>query len=112
MYDPAGYWTLALAEGGYVALSKAVGTLNLWNPLGWFILGTTSVVTVMVVGEEIYDAVMTASNSDVDPYARPGQKKQGRERKNKARQNKDWKPRSTPKPPKKHTPGRGHRKFK
>ena len=50
--------------------------------------------------------------NEADPYARPGQKKQGRERKNKARQSKDWKPRSTPKPLKKHTPGRDHRKYK
>ena len=49
--------------------------------------------------------------NDSDPYARPGQKKQGRERKNKARKKDNWKPRSKPKVPKKHTPGRDHRKW-
>ncbi|MFA9464486.1 MAG: hypothetical protein ACERKN_09370 [Velocimicrobium sp.] len=46
-----------------------------------------------------------------DPYARESQKKQGRERKNKAREKDNWKPKSNPKPPKKHTPGREHRKY-
>ena len=48
-----------------------------------------------------------------DPYARSGQKNQGRELKNKARlrfSNK-VKFRGGRKPPKKHTPGRGHRKY-
>ncbi|MBQ3553026.1 MAG: RHS repeat-associated core domain-containing protein, partial [Clostridia bacterium] len=48
---------------------------------------------------------------DPDPYARPDQKKQGRERKNKARLDPKWKPRSQPRPPKKHTPSRSHRKY-
>ena len=54
---------------------------------------------------------ISKSKSESDPYARPGQKKQGRERKNKARQHDNWKPRSKPKVPKKHTPGRDHRKW-
>lgn len=51
------------------------------------------------------------AKNDPDPYARPGQKKQGRERKNKARKKDNWKPRSKPKVPKKHTPGRDHQKW-
>lgn len=48
-----------------------------------------------------------------DPYARPNQKKQGRELKNKARARFTTKSkfRSGLKPPKHHTPGRGHRKY-
>ena len=49
-----------------------------------------------------------------DPYARPNQKKQGRERKAKARKGPSWEPRSGKRrisPPKKHTPGRDHRHF-
>lgn len=112
MFDPDGYVTLALAGGGYLAAAGTLGTANIWNPVGWVVLGTVTVVAVVAVGIEVYDSVKTSSSSEADPYARPGQKKQGRERKNKARKHKDWKPRSNPKPPKKHTPGRGHRKFK
>ena len=111
MYDPDGYWALAIAGGGYIAATATFGTANIWNPIGWVVLGAVA-VTAVVVGVNIYESVKTASSSESDPYARPGQKKQGRERKNKARRNKDWKPRSAPKPPKKHTPGREHRKYK
>lgn len=51
-----------------------------------------------------------SGNSNPDPFARPGQKKQGRELKNKARgkfKNK-CKYRDGRKPPNKHTPGRDH----
>lgn len=50
-----------------------------------------------------------------DPYARPGQKKQGRELKNKARTKANFKQRNGkrrgPQPLKHHTPGRDHRKY-
>ena len=112
MYDPNGYCTIALAGGGYLATAGTAGVVNVWNPVGWVILGTLAVTTVVIVGFEIYDSIKSASkSSEADPYARPGQKKQGRERKNKARKNDNWKPRSNPKPPKKHTPGREHRKY-
>ena len=112
MYDPGGYWTLALAGGGYLATAGTFGATNIWNPVGWVVLGTVVVATVVVVGINVYEPVKSSSSNEADPYARPGQKKQGRERKNKARQRKDWNPRSNPKPPKKHTPGRDHRKYK
>ena len=110
--DPDGYWTLALAGGGYLATAGTVGATNAWNPVGWVILGTVVVTTAVVVGVKVYKSAKSTSSNKADPYARPGQKKQGRERKNKARKNKNWKERSKPKPPKKHTPGRDHRKFK
>lgn len=50
-----------------------------------------------------------------DPYARPNQKKQGRERKEKKKSDgKKWRgnPNKRIQPPKKHTPGRDHRKYK
>lgn len=50
------------------------------------------------------------NKEDPDPYGRAGQKKQGRERKNKARQHDNWKPKSKPRPLKKHKPARDHRK--
>ena len=112
MYDPDGYWVLALAGVGYLATAGTVGISNIWNPVGWVILGVAVVATAVVVGIDIYDSVKTSSGNNPDPYARSGQKKQGRERKNKARKSDNWKPKSNPKPPKKHTPGREHRKYK
>ena len=58
-----------------------------------------------------YDKTDEANNPD--PYARPEQKKQGRERKVKARKKDGWQDRSCKRrisPPKSHTPGRDHRK--
>ena len=53
---------------------------------------------------------------DPNPYKRPGEKKQNRENRHKGRQKDDWEPRNNrrsgkPAKPKKHTPGREHRKF-
>ncbi len=48
MYDPDGYWTLALAGGGYLATAGTLGASNIWNPVGWVILGTVAVVAVGV----------------------------------------------------------------
>ncbi len=59
-------------------------------------------------------AVSLAKVANPDPYARPGQKNQGRENKNKSRRDNDWRSRSNkrrPSQPKKHTPGRNHRKY-
>ena len=108
-FDPDGYWALAIT-GGYLVTAGSVGVTNAWNPIGWIVLGTVAITATIIVGVAIYNSVK--SSSDPDPYARPGQKKQGRERKSKARKNKKWKSRTTPKAPKKHTPGRGHRKYK
>ena len=59
--------------------------------------------------------LLNAKNQDPDPFRRPGQKKQGRERKTKARKNPDWVQRNGkrggPKPLPKHTPGKAHRKY-
>ena len=54
--------------------------------------------------------------SDPDPYARPNQKKQGRENKNKNRKKRNFTSRNNrrdgkPAPPKRHTPGHDHQKF-
>lgn len=52
-------------------------------------------------------------SSFINPFARPNQKKQGRELKNKARERFDRKSkyRRGRKPLKKHTPGRGDKKY-
>lgn len=104
-----------IAGYGYITSSFAYGAANFWNPSGWVVLSVSiaavAIPTVIYVAKS-YTATKSKSKSNPDPYARPGQKKQGRERKNKSRQSDNWKPRSNPKPPKKHTPGRDHRKFK
>lgn len=81
-----------------MATAGTIGVANAWNPVGWVIVGIVAIATVTMVGVIVYTS--TVRKNEPDPYARPGQKKQGRERKNKARKNKNWKPRSTPKPPK------------
>ena len=50
---------------------------------------------------------------DPDPFARPGQKKQGRERKEKKKGADNWNPNPNkrPKPLPHHTPGRDHQKY-
>ncbi|MBR5947261.1 MAG: hypothetical protein IKZ82_01270 [Clostridia bacterium] len=74
----------------------------------------TVVVESVETVQTIWDSIVLSKtkNPDPDPNARPGQKKQGRELKNKARKSPKWTPRKpTPKPPKHHTPGRDHRKY-
>ena len=100
------------ATAGVLTWGVYVGTSNVWNPVGWVILGTIVVTAIVVVGINIHNSKKRAPKNNPDPYSRPGQKKQGRERKNKARRDDNWVPRSKPKPQKKHTPGRGHRKYK
>ena len=58
--------------------------------------------------------VSFSKNYNPDPYARPGQKKQGRERKEKKKGGGNWNPRNNrrnEKPPKHHTPGKDHQKY-
>ncbi len=106
--------TATVTSGG-----TAAGTLVLatqfaevaFTAAGAMAISGITTMGIAEVGENITYA-KDNSNSDVDPYARPGQKKQGRERKNKARKSKDWESRSKPKPPNKHTPGRDHRKYR
>ena len=108
----------AISVGAGFSLSAITAGLASITPIGWIAIGVAVVVPVVVcVGASIYNASRgheessSKANDDPDPYARPNQKKQGRERKSKARTHPSWKPRTNPKPPKKHTPGRDHRKF-
>ena len=60
------------------------------------------------------DYISFSKDYNPDPYARPGQKKQGRERKEKKKGGGDWNPRNNrrnERPPKHHTPGREHQKY-
>ena len=70
----------------------------------------------IIVGLYVLSMLAFATTYDPDPYGRAGQKKQGRENKNKGRKDKNWKPRNNRRDGKphqlpKHTPGREHRKF-
>ena len=84
---------------GESVIGAALATMPQWVP--WVV---TAVVTV--------GGLIQAASYEPDPYARPNQKKQGREVKEKKRKT-NWKPNpnKTPAPPKKHTPGRDHRKY-
>lgn len=83
------------------------------TPVGWIVIGTVAVTSITVAGI-VY--AKGRSKEEVDPYARPDQKKQGRENKNKSRQNDNFKPRNNkrngkPAEPKHHTPGKEHQKY-
>lgn len=101
-----------------VATLTYVAATNWWNPVGYIAIGC--VIGVAVGSGILYVQSRKKPNKEkkraakkrANPYARPGEKKQNRERRNKARLGDDWVPRSNPKPQKKHTPGRGHRKYK
>ena len=76
---------------------------------------------LIVVTKEAIDVVSAKRHKtkeyNPDPYGRNNQKKQGRENKNKNRTKENYKPKNNkrnnmPAKPKKHTPGRGHNKYK
>ena len=75
----------------------------------------TVAVGLTIAGESLLYAAASKSKDDVDPYRRSGQKKQGRELKNKSRQSENFRSRNNrrdnlPAPPKHHTPGKAHQK--
>lgn len=53
MQDPDGYWALALVQGSYMTLAEIVGASNIWNPIGWAVVGVVAVVTITVVVDEV-----------------------------------------------------------
>lgn len=122
-------WELIAAGGGVIGSSGigaalgAVGDVLIAGigsitPVGWGIIAATVVVGVITVGiKYAKKSVKRKSKQEVDPYAREGQKKQGREVKNKGRRSGNFTSRnnrrdSKPAKPKKHTPSRkGHTKY-
>ena len=110
---------LTVATGGLAAVAVAGGgTMLVATTTTTTAIGVAAVAGKIALGGIVVHATaataekyVSYSKSNSDPYARPGQKKQGRERKSKSRTKDNWKPRSRPKPPKKHTPGRDHRKW-
>lgn len=124
----------ALADGSaYYGMLAYIGSaeslllagLGSIAPFGWAAIGVVTLGIIAldenVFGNEIntisYSASKSKEKDDVDPYARAGQKKQGREVKSKSRQKENFNPRNNkrdkkPAKPKKHTPSRrGHTKF-
>jgi len=100
---------------GCIAIGAGVGVVSIAKAAGLATLTTAAIVTTAVAVKDIIAfarkrLTKSKKKSKVDPYARPGQKKQYRERKEKKRGKGDWKPRKPPKPPKKHTPSKKHRK--
>ena len=116
--------------GTIMSGGAAAGTVPLALTLAVECLGVVGVATAAVgataaavaeAGESVVEFSKKSKNNknsyDPDPYKRPGQKKQNREGKNLNRQKKSFTPRNNrrdgmPAPPKKHTPGRDHRKYK
>ena len=74
------------------------------------------IITTSVVGKTLTDNIVLKESYDPDPYKRKGQKKQGRENKNKNRKKDNYTPRNNkrngkPAVPKKHTPAKPHQKY-
>ncbi len=131
-YDPTGTFVLTLTSSaiffGYLALAgiaitgvlywesktHAIGNLvdDIGSALGNIGSSNDNIDTSLVI-DVTPAADIGLSEYNPDPYARPGQHKQGREVKSKARKDPSWKPRNNrrrgPNPPKKHTPGRDHK---
>ncbi len=106
-YDPNGREAITagsiLSTSGFGAAAAAA-------------LAEPTFVGELLLGLYFLGLIAVASTYDPDPYARPNQKKQGRENKNKSRKDKNWEPRNNkrdgkPNRPPKHTPGRDHRKY-
>ena len=96
------------AEG----VAEAVETIvQIWQVVETVVTHPFSIGSGITIGSGIS---VVEDKQNPDPYARPGQKKQNREVKEKKRKKDNFKSRSGKRriePPKKHTPGRDHRKY-
>ena len=121
-------WQFALASGGTLAAGSGfslsalggsiMASLGAITPVGWAVLGVVAVVGTVAIGiKYVKSKSKSKSKREVDPYARSGQKKQGRENKYTSKQKENFKSRNNrrdkkPAKPKKHTPSRkGHTKY-
>ena len=104
-------WQIAWNNFGNNIFDALNNVSNWWGKIFYPTTNTLSQNFTMSSSLDLIDYYLLVNNSD--PYARPGQKKQGRELKNKARSRFTTKSkfRRGPKPPKHHTPGREHRKY-
>ena len=46
---------LAVAGGGYLASTAAVGGANFWNPVGWVVLGGITIIVLSYVAVTLYN---------------------------------------------------------
>ena len=115
---PVWQLALALAGGGTMATGSLAAGLGAITPAGWAVIIAIAVVGIATIGiRYTKEKSRKKSKEEVDPYGRPGQKKQGREVKKKARRGSKFKSRNNrrdkkPAHIKKHTPSRkGHTKY-
>ena len=108
-----GLAAVAMAGGGAaIAATSTASTALGVAAIAGEVCVASSAISVMVA--PIEQSISLSYNPD--PYARPNQKKQGRENKAKSRTKGNWQPRNNrrdgaPRPVHKHTPGRDHRKY-
>lgn len=107
MCDSDGYFAFAISSGG----AWAFGGANLWNPIGWAVLGTTAIVSAGYLGYKVYNSAKNSQRGK----GRPNLKKQSRENYEKKKQKNNWEKRSGKKPrsqPRPHHPSKkGHRRY-
>jgi len=101
-----------------MATGSLAAGLGAITPAGWAVIIAIAVVGIATIGiRYTKKKSRKKSKEEVDPYGRPGQKKQGREVKKKARRGSKFKSRNNrrdkkPAHIKKHTPSRkGHTKY-
>ena len=106
-----GIGAVVMAAGGTAAMATAAtGAVVTVGTAAAVTAGSAMVGVGMAAVAENY-----VLSKNQDPYARPGQKKQGRERKEKKRKNGSYSGKNGKRrisPPNKHTPGNDHRKYK
>ena len=49
MVDNSGTDAISLVVGGYISASSSLGCANIWNPIGWAVLGVTAIVAGIVL---------------------------------------------------------------
>jgi len=103
--------TLAYAYSETVSLcdqsTHGNSVLSRYRIIDEYEIGIALIELIAITENHIYDP---------NPYGRAGEKDQNRENRNKNRTKKNFKPRNNrrdgkPRPPKRHTPGRDHRKY-
>ena len=108
--DPTGEVLQLALAGGSAVSTLAAGVSNIWNPIGWTVLGITAVASAIYIGHQIYQLAKHKKGQ----AGRPEQKKQGRENLEKKKSGSGWEKRSGKRPrsqPRPHHPGRDHRKY-
>ncbi len=108
---------LVVATGGLAVAAVAGGATAVMATSASMAVASAGIAVcgIGLAGSVTAATIELAKNYDPDPYGRPGQKKQGRENKEKKKKD-NWTPRNNkrngkPAEPKHHTPGREHQKY-